>query len=110
MANNPHAADNLKPFVKGDPRINRKGRPKNFDALRILAQEVLNGKVMTSDGSVAMSRVQIILTDWAQSRDVRKQQALVEIAYGKTPQSLEVSGKDGVPLIIGIGGLDPKDI
>ena len=30
----------LKPFVKGDPRINRKGRPKSFDALRSLAQEI----------------------------------------------------------------------
>lgn len=28
---------NLKPFQKGDKRINRKGRPKSFDALRALA-------------------------------------------------------------------------
>ena len=29
--------ENLKPFVKGDKRINRNGRPKSFDALRRLA-------------------------------------------------------------------------
>ena len=28
------------PFRKGDPRINRKGRPKSFDGLRSLAQEI----------------------------------------------------------------------
>lgn len=27
MANNPKHKDNLKPFKKGDPRINRSGRP-----------------------------------------------------------------------------------
>ncbi len=27
-------------FTKGDPRINRNGRPKSFDALRALAQEI----------------------------------------------------------------------
>lgn len=27
-------------FVKSDPRINRKGRPKSFDGLRALAQEI----------------------------------------------------------------------
>ena len=35
--------ENRKPggkFVKGDPRINRNGRPKSFDALRALAQEI----------------------------------------------------------------------
>ena len=87
-------------FKKKDPRINRQGRPKSFDGLRILAQEVLNGKIINSDRSMALTRIQIILTEWAQSRDIRKQQALVEIAYGKVPQAVELSGKDGKPLVI----------
>jgi hypothetical protein len=77
-------------FKKKDPRINRHGRPKSFDALRVLAQEVLNVKIVSNDGSVAMSRIQIILSDWSSSRDVRKQQALVEIAYGKVPQKIDL--------------------
>jgi hypothetical protein len=32
-----------KPFAKGDKRINRKGRPKTFDALRQLAQTIAHG-------------------------------------------------------------------
>ena len=48
MANNPNAKDNLKPFVKGDPRINRKGRPKSFDAWRKLNRDVL--------GEIAINR------------------------------------------------------
>lgn len=31
-----------KPFAKGDPRINRKGRPRSFQAFRELTQDVLH--------------------------------------------------------------------
>ena len=81
-----------KPFVKGDPRINRKGRPKSFDALRELARMVADEKIVSADGRVAMTRVELILREWAASKDPRKQQAFMEIAYGKVPQGIDVNG------------------
>ena len=72
------------PFFPGDPRINRKGRPRTFDTLRALAQQIATE--MSSSGS-SMSNVEAIMRDWAYSPDVRKQQIFVEYAYGKVPTS-----------------------
>jgi len=72
------------PFFPGDPRINRKGRPRTFDTLRALAQQIATE--MSSSGS-SMSNVEAIMRDWAYSSDVRKQQIFVEYAYGKVPTS-----------------------
>ena len=117
MANNPNAAANLKPFVKGDPRINRKGRPKSFDALRELAQAIAHEKVRTEKGATiiinghSVTTAEAIMRKWAISRDPRLQRAFVEIAFGKVPQPLELTGKDGGPIrleAVGIGGLDPN--
>jgi len=40
---------NLRPFVKGDVRINRKGRPKTFDQWRELVQEILQEPAIDTD-------------------------------------------------------------
>lgn len=71
---------NLKPFVKGDPRINRKGRPKSFDQLRDLMQEIANEKI---DGD-STRLYEIVL---AMSSDKRLMKDFLEFAYGKVPLS-----------------------
>lgn len=91
-------------FQKGDARINRKGRPRNFDAFRELAQQIAHEELTDKDGAPVLidghkvTVTEAILRKWARSNDPRLQQAFVEVAYGKTPIVSQVSGNDGGPL------------
>jgi len=78
----------LKPFTKGDPRINRKGRPRSFDELRKLAQAIAHEEVTDAEGNT-MSCVEAILRAWAISDEPQLQRAFVEYAFGRVPDKLE---------------------
>jgi hypothetical protein len=89
-------------FKKGDPRIWKNGRPRTFDALRELAQQIAHEAVKDKSGEPvvveghAATVTEIILRKWAASNDPRLQMAFVEVAYGKTPSeiNLHVDDKD----------------
>jgi hypothetical protein len=89
-----------KPFVHGDPRINRKGRPKSFDQLRNLA--VL---VAAEQDEGGITRVLEILRDMAKSKEPVKQTKFLEYAYGKVPDRVDLTSA-GQALEIGVRQID----
>ena len=116
-SNNPNVLANLKPFVKGDPRINRNGRPKKFDELRDLAITIAGEAFVDKHGNPVkfpgidrpVNKGEAILIQWAQSTDPRKQQLFIEYAYGKVPQKTELTGGDGDCVSVGIKWIEDKD-
>lgn len=92
------------PFVKGDPRINRKGRPKSFDKLRALAVEMATqpaldkmGNPIKINGKPA-TNAEVILYSWL--TDKKYQKDFIEVAFGKVPNPIELSSPDGGPIQI----------
>ena len=98
-----------KGFKKGDPRINRKGRPRNIDALRKLAQQVAVEEVGVNGNNEIMTRIELILRAWALSKNPHLQKAFIEYAYGKVPDKHEVTGADGRAIIIDWNMQDEPD-
>jgi predicted outer membrane protein len=83
-------------FSKGDARINRKGRPKTFDELRALAQVIAHERTnVTAQDGHALTVAEAILRQWAQSKKESLQIRFMEVAFGKVPDKLEMSGPDG---------------
>ena len=87
-------------FKKNDPRINRKGRPKSFDALRELAQQIAHEAAIKNDKCVVINGkkatvTEMILRKWATSNNTQLQRAFIEIAFGKVPDILHGAGDKG---------------
>ena len=84
------------PFVKGDPRINRKGRPKKGQALTDILSYKLDQK--TGDGKLHREVVADKLIALAEAGDVSALKYLMDRIDGKPKESIEMSEKrDDLP-------------
>ena len=83
-----------KGFVKGDKRINRKGRPKSFDALRKLAQSIAAEELQSTDGDV-ITRIEALLRVMSTSRNPADRKTFLEYAFGKPKDEVDVTNSDG---------------
>jgi len=99
--------ENLKPFEKGDPRINRKGRPKTFDKLRALAISIASEDAGIKDregNDTGMTNAEAALRSLMKT-DTK---LFFEIAFGKPPAQIEVVGKKSKPLEIRVKYVDQE--
>ncbi len=95
-----------KGFVKGDLRINRKGRPKNSDQLKALGMALLHepardkdGNPVVIDGHVA-TNLEMVLRRMMQ--DKRQAADLLDRVFGKVPTAVEISGPDDGPIPVNV--------
>jgi len=85
----------MPPFKKGDPRINRKGRPKSFDKLRELALSLAHETIETQQGP--MTAVEVILRQMA--KDPKQREIFLQYAFGKIPDKLQVDMNGNITVI-----------
>ena len=102
MPPNPHT---LKPFKKGDPRINRDGRPKDAVSLAALVRRIGHEVATTKDGKPVIGPdgkpvtvVEVIIRQKAQ--DKKYQAEFLDRGWGKVPTPVDLRGKDGEELTI----------
>lgn len=72
------------PFQKGDPRINREGRPKKIPNLDMLLAELLD------DEDQSAKLILAALIEKAKDGDVRAAQVILDRAYGKPKESIDI--------------------
>lgn len=83
-----------KPFVKGDPRINRKGRPPNNSAeLNALIDEIFAEQL--SDGKTSMAKIRVALNRLLLHKNPAGPIHVLDRRYGKVSERLDLSNSDG---------------
>jgi len=105
--------ENLKPFVKGDARINRAGRPKDFEALRKLVQSVGNEIAVDAQGNPILNPAtgapytRIELAVRGMMSNPKQLKTLLAYGYGTPPTNVDVTS--GGEKIKGYAVFNPDD-
>lgn len=97
-AGHKRAVSNLKPFVKGDPRINRKGQPKKILKLQKLLEHTLG---IPEGGNIDKSDIVAIIRAVAREAkkgDVIAAREILDRLYGKVKQVIDVEGNASTPV------------
>jgi hypothetical protein len=76
----------LKPFTRGDSRINRTGRPKGFDEMRKVAIQLACETVTLSNGR-RVSCAEAILRSWLTSPEPTLQKLFLLYCFGPVPEN-----------------------
>jgi hypothetical protein len=88
-----------KGFVKGDPRINRNGRPRSFDEFRSLAQKIAHQNLTLKDGR-RLTIAEALLEKCARSGEPALIKTFFEYAFGKVPEKIETTGLENRTTLI----------
>ena len=79
-----------KPFIKGDPRINRKGQPKKIPSLDSILSEVLG------DNKEMQEVIKKVVKE-AKAGNMRASELLLNRAYGNVKQVIDLEGNLNIP-------------
>lgn len=74
-------------FTKGDPRINRRGRPRTFEAFRKLAVKIAGEQADEEE----ITRAVKMLRDMARSRAPADRALFLAYAYGKPRETVDIN-------------------
>ena len=107
-ANNPKHMDNLKPFKKGDdPRRNLYGQPKKIPNLDVHIANLLHGETEDAEGLIEILKAML---KEAKAGNTRAAELLLDRAYGKAKQSLDVTTGGEKINIVSLGtGTNPNE-
>jgi hypothetical protein len=114
----PPNPQNLKPFVKGDSRINRKGRAVNgFDQLRKEWQKIWNEIMLDDKGQPIidaetgkqLTRIKARMRIATSSRNHQEFRTALEYAYGKVKEEVDVTSAGNALVVQIVKASDDTD-